>query len=303
METEQNAIDIENIQAQKEVCGGKIQSLDEWLETLSAFKASCGRFETNCYISLPQMEEYIHEGRLRYEIISDISLWIFVLERDYYLGYYYVSKEKSLYIDPQELDVVIYLIGSEKKYAGKLEEELLKLGCTRYRRNLEYILTSEKIPELEEMYRKCRRYMEKINFCFTLFHTEDYEEVYKLWRERIDKYSVKDMLKSRILQIEEKAECIIVRDKEERIAAACVFEVNGTVGFSENIATTVSCNGIGLGGILFCRSLLDIFSRGCTKDSTWVWEGNMESRRMTERFAELTGRFSQQILLKKQPKV
>lgn len=249
------------------------------------------------------MEEYIREGRLRYKIIFGTSLWLFEKERDYYLGYYYVPKEERLCIFPQDLDVVIYLIGNEKKYPGKREEELEKLGCTKYRRNLEYMLTSEKVPELENMDRKCRRFMEKMKFCYTSFHAEDYEEVYKLWRERIDRYSVKDMLKSRIRRVEEKAECIIIRDKEAHIIAACVFETNGAVGFSENVATTASCNGIGLGGILFSRSLLDIFSRGCTKDSMWVWEDNIESRRMTERFAELTGRFSQQMLLKKHPKI
>lgn len=299
MESEENTMDTEKTQAQKGV-GGKIQSLDEWLDILSAFKAECGRCETNCYISLPRMEEYIREGRLRYEVISGTVLWLFEQERDYYLGYYYVPKEERLCLHPQDLDAVIYLIGSEKKYAGKREEELAELGCIRYRRNLEYMLTSEKVPELEKMDRKCRRFMEKMNFSYTPFHTEDYEEVYKLWRERIDRYSVKDMLKSRIRRTEEKAECIVIRDKEGHIIAACVFEAEGAAGFSENVATTASCNGIGLGGVLFSRSLLDIFSRGCTKDSMWVWEGNTESRRMTERFAELTGRFSQQMLLKKQ---
>ena len=249
------------------------------------------------------MEEYIQEGRLSYEIISGTTLWLFEQERDYYLGYYYVPKEEKLCLHPQALDVVIYLIGSEKKYAAKREEELAELGCARYRRNLEYMLTSEKVPEMEKMDRKCRRFMEKMDFRYTRFCAEDYEEVYELWRERIDRYSVKDMLKSRIQRMEDKKECIIVQDKEDHIVAACVFEVNGTGGFSENIATTASSNGIGLGGILFCRSLLDIFSRGCTKDSMWVWEGNVESRRMTERFAELTGRFSQQMLLRKQPEM
>lgn len=300
MESEENTMDTEKTQARKGVGGGKIQSIDEWLDILSAFKAECGRCETNCYISLPRMEEYIREGRLRYEIISGTVLWLFEQERDYYLGYYYVSKEEKLCLHPQEQDVVIYLIGSEKKYAEKREEELAELGCIRYRRNLEYMLTSEKVPELEKMDRKCRRFMEKMNFSYTPFHTEDYEEVYKLWRERIDRYSVKDMLKSRIRRTEEKAECIVIRDKEGHIIAACVFEAEGAAGFSENVATTASCNGIGLGGVLFSRSLLEIFSRGCTKDSMWVWEGNTESRRMTERFAELTGRFSQQMLLKKQ---
>ena len=167
------------------------------------------------------MEEYIQEGRLSYEIISGTTLWLFEQERDYYLGYYYVLKEEKLCLHPQALDVVIYLIGSEKKYASKREEELAELGCARYRRNLEYALTSKKVPELEKMDRKCRRFMEKMNFCYTPFHAEDYEEVYKLWRDRIDRYSVKERLKSRIRRTEEKAECMIIRDGEGRIAAAC----------------------------------------------------------------------------------
>ena len=245
------------------------------------------------------LAEYIKEGRLSYKIVSDSTLWLFEQERDYCLGYYYVSKGEKLDIEPQNLDVVIYLIGNEKRYACIREEELVKLGCVRYRRNLEYMLTSEKVPELESMDRKCRRFMKKMDFHYTAFRAEDYESVYRLWRERIDRYSVKDMLKSRIQQMEEKEECIIIRNGEGNIIAACVFEVNGTIGFSENVATTAAVNGIGIGGVLFSRSLLNIFSKGCIKDCMWVWENNTESRKMTERFAELTGRFSQQLLLKK----
>lgn len=269
------------------------------MEILSAFKSEHGRCETNCYISILQIEEYAREERLRYEIISGTTLWLFEQERDYYMGYYYVPKGEKLNLYPQSLDVVICLIGTKKKYAWNREKELVESGCIRYRKNLEYMLTSEKVPELEKMDKKCKRFMEKMGFTYTKFHAEDYEEIYGLWKERIDRYSVKDMLKSRIRQTEEQEELLIIRDKEDNIIAACVFEVTGRIGFSENIATTESHNGIGLGGILLCRSFLDIFSRGCVRDSLYVWEGNIESRKITERYAELTGRFSQQILLKK----
>ncbi|MCI8376560.1 MAG: hypothetical protein HFI29_14195 [Lachnospiraceae bacterium] len=247
------------------------------------------------------MEEYIKEGRLSYKILSDTSLWLFELERDYYLGYYYVPKEESLFIQTQDLDVVVYLIGNERKYAKEREEELVRLGCERYRRNLEYMLTLEKIPELQKMDKRCQRLMEKMGFRYAKFHREDYESVYTLWRERIDRYSVKDILPSRLYRAEQEEECLIIRDREDMLIAACIFEINGTAGFSENVATTAACNGIGMGGVLFSRSLLNIFSRGCQKDCMWVWAGNVESRKMTERFAELSGRFSQQLLLKSRP--
>lgn len=160
--------------------------------------------------------------------------------------------------------MVIYLIGNEKKYPLNREEELVRQGCSKYRKNLEYMLTSEKVPELEEMDRKCRRIMKKMDLHYTAFQRKDYETVYQLWRDRIDRYSVKDMLESRIDQIEEKEECIIIRDKAGSIVGACVFEVNGVVGFSENIATIESCNGIGIGE--FClRAAFWIFFPGDVK--------------------------------------
>lgn len=290
---------IADKQLPKVLGGGKLNTLDEWINILNAFKSKHRRCETNCYLSLPAVEEYIKEKRLFYEILSESTLWLFEQERDYYLGYYYVSKSGKLDMAPQDLDVVIYLIGTEKRYVDRREEELVQLGCIKYRRNLEYMLTSEKAPELERMDRKCRLFMAKMNFHYAAFSAEDYENVYRLWRERIDKYSVKDMLKSRIRQMEEKEECIMIRDQDENIAAACVFGVNGTIGFSENIATNALYNGSGMGGALLCRSFLDIFSKGCIKDYMWVWENNAESRKITERFAELTGRFSQQLLWKK----
>lgn len=63
---------IENI-------GGKLQSLEEWLQIVNQFKSLHHRCETNCYIPLPQMEEYIKEGRLSYKILSDTSLWLLSL--------------------------------------------------------------------------------------------------------------------------------------------------------------------------------------------------------------------------------
>ena len=80
--------------------GGRLCTLDEWIGLLNAFKAEHHRCETNCYVSLPVLEEYIKEKRLFYEIVSDTTLWLFERERDYYLGYYYVPKEKELYIEP-----------------------------------------------------------------------------------------------------------------------------------------------------------------------------------------------------------
>lgn len=280
--------------------GGKLQDLDEWIGILNTFKKENHRCETNCYVSLPMLEEYIEEGRLFYEIVQDTSLWLFERERDYYLGYYYISLEKDLYIKPRDMDVVVYLIGTEKKYPVKREEELVAQGYTKYRRNLEYILTSDRVPELELVNRKGLRFLKKMDLHCTTFKEEDYEAVYQLWRERIDKYSVKDMLKSRIRRTEDRKECIIIRDKKNNIAGACLFEVNGAVGFSENIATAVQGDGIGIGGVLFSGSILNIFSRGARKDCMWVWENNTESRKMTERFAQLTGKFSQQLLLKKE---
>lgn len=279
--------------------GGKLCSLEEWIGILNSFKKENRKCETNCYVPLAVQEEYIREGRLFYERIPDGPLWLFELERDYYLGYYYVSKEEDLYIKPQDLDVVIYLIGSEKKYPVKREEELIVQGCVKYRRNLEYMLTSEKVPELIKMDQKCWRFLKKMELHYTAFQEKDYEAVFWLWRERIDKYSVKDMLKSRIHRMEERKECFIIRDKEENIVAACVFEINGSVGLSENVAVVKSCNGMGIGGVLLCRSFMEIFTRGSIKDHVWVWENNTESRKITERFADLTGKFSQQLLLKR----
>lgn len=303
----------------RESGGVKLKSLEEWMEIADTFKRQYGRCETNCYVPLPVLEEYIHEGRLCYQVISNEptaaetpsecghsglpgmpkgTLWLYERERDYDLGYYYVPKEGKLDVRRRKRDVMIYLVGTEKRYAGKREEELIHAGCEKYRRNLEYMVSRDKIPELERMDKKCRRLMEKMGFTYGAFCEKDYEDVFGLWRDRIDRYSVKDMLKSRIRRMEEKEECMMLRDIKGEIAAACVFEINGDVGLSENIATNGAYNGIGIGGILLSGSLLSIFSRGCSKDCMWVWEGNTESRRMTERFAVMTGRFSQQLLLK-----
>ena len=278
--------------------GGKLHSLKEWIDILNAFKLSHRGCETNCYIPLPVLGEYIKEKRLFYKIVSGHTLWLFERERDYYLGYYYVSKNDKLVIERQDLDVIIYLIGSGKKYAYIQESELVEQGCVKYRRNQEYVLTSETVPELEKMNRKCRCVMNEMGLHYTTFHAEDYETVYQLWRERIDRYSVKDMLKSRIRQMEEKEECLMIRNGEGTILAATSYEVNGSVALSENIATVASIKGMGIGSALASKLFLNIFSKGCTKNCVWIWENNVESKKLTRQFVELTGRFSQQLLLR-----
>lgn len=281
--------------------GGKLHTLEEWIDILNAFKLSHRGCETNCYIPLPMLGEYMKEGRLFYKIVSGQTLWLFERERDYYLGYYYISKSDKLVIERQDLDVVIYLIGSEKKYAYIREEELVELGCIKHRRNQEYMLTTETVPELERKNRKCQCVMNEMGLHYAAFQTGDYETVYQLWRERIDRYSVKDMLKSRVRQMEEKEECLTIRNREGTILAATSYEVNGSAALSENIATVASSKGMGIGSALASKLFLNIFSKGCTKNCVWIWENNVESRKLTRPFVKLTGRFSQQLLLKKRP--
>lgn len=278
--------------------GGVLHSHEEWLQIHRLFKKEYGRCETNCYLTQQKIEAYIGQQRLFYEISND-TLWLYEQERGYAVGYYFVPKNRKLMATRQLQDVVIYLIGTEKRYmARKREEELRADGCKIYRNNLEYSVPADRLSDLQKQEEGCGHFLKKMGMHYAVFRAYDYEEVFQMWRGRIGPYSVKDALPGQIQRWEQNAECIEVRTVDGRIAAACCFELNGISGHSENIAVKKDFNGSGIGAALLCHSFLKMAEAGADI-SVYVWEKNLASRKICGRFASLTGRFSRQLLLEK----
>lgn len=162
---------------------------------------------------------------------------------------------------------------------------------------MEYLISKDDVNDLEITDSKCSRFINKLDVHYDWLRTEEeYQICYEMWSNRIDKYSVKYSLPSVINRMIEKHECMLVRNNVDEIVAACQYEVGNNRGFSENIAVKEEYNGAGIGAGLLCHSFLYIISHGID-DSTYVWEDNLESRRITERVGKLTGRFSQQLIL------
>lgn len=280
----------------------KLHSLNEWMNVLNTFKTERKRCETNCYMPLNLIEEYIEEDRLFYKITQDGTLWLFEREPDYYLGYYYVSKNDKLSIAPQDMDVVIYLIGDEKRYAQQREQELETLGCEKYRKNLEYKLNTENMRVINDAQSIAAQHLKKLNLRYGKFTADQYDKTYSMWRDRIDNYSVKYATKKRMMQIEEKDECLVIYDESGNLAASITFEVpiGSEVCFSENVAVIDALSNSGIGAVIFYNMLFDIFQRGCKKIYWWVWEKNIPSIKLTEKVAQPTGKFSVQMILKRE---
>ncbi len=281
----------------KNLGGGirRVDSIEEWIMILKEFKSSMGKCDTNCYMNIPMLEGYVEEHRIFYSVIQS-TLWCYIQEREYYLGYYYVPKNQKICVDGIDKDLVVSLIGTESKYALVRENELVEEGGRLFKRNVEYISTESILPVLSKMKQKCNGFILKMKIHYDFFHGVDYEEMYKMFKERIDKYSVKLLTGKCIRQMEREKEGIIARAENGKIVAACCFTINGNIAILENIASDFAYNGIGIGSSLFCQELSEIFSRGVKKAFFWVWENNIESRKMSERFATLTGRFSQYIV-------
>lgn len=143
---------------------------------------------------------------------------------------------------------------------------------------------------------KCSRFIKKMKVQYSTFFVQDYEEIYIMFQKRIDRYSVKYLTGKRIRDMEKAKECIVARTEDNKIVAACNYMISGSVAYLENIASDSAHNGTGIGSSLFCRELKEIFERGAKKAIFWIWENNIESKKMSERFAVLTGRFSQYIV-------
>lgn len=275
-----------------------LTTFDKWQDVLKTFKGSHGRCETNCYLSEQAIAEYIDCKRMSFEIIDD-TLWLFEHEPGYDIAYYYVVKNKEIStITGRDTKQIIYLIGDEGRYrAEKREQELIYGGFQKYRKNLEYLISKDVVNELKNADSKCSRFMKKFDVHYDWPGSEsDYHTAFDMWSERIDRYSVKLALPSVIKRMIDNHECMLIKNSHDDIVAACQYEVGGSRGFSENIAVKGENNGAGLGAGLLYHSFLYIINHGID-NTTYVWEENLESRRITERFGKLTGRFSQQLIL------
>lgn len=109
-------------------CIRLVNSIDEWITILNEFKSIKGRCDTNCYVSIQTMEEYIAEKRLFYNIV-DSTLWCYIQENNCYQGYYYVSKEQEICVGSIKFPLFTCLVGTENKYAINRENELLNGGA------------------------------------------------------------------------------------------------------------------------------------------------------------------------------
>ncbi|MBR4575099.1 MAG: GNAT family N-acetyltransferase [Lachnospiraceae bacterium] len=276
----------------------KLVTIFEWQNILSEFKNEHGRCETNCYLSENAVNEYISCGRMSY-IVKDDTLWMLEAERGYDIAYYYVVRDKSIScIGNHPRKQILYLIGSEDKYrAQNREKQLIRGGYRKYRKNLEYFCDKEALNSLIRADRRFDRYLERFGFHYEwMMNDTEYDELYELWRNRIDQYSVKYAVPSTIQRLINNKECMIVKDGCGEIVAACQYEINNSRGFSENIAVAERYNGAGIGAVLLTHSVLFILEHA-ESDMTYVWEKNLESRRISEKFCRLTGRFSQQLIM------
>lgn len=275
--------------------GQRIESIEEWMGILKTFKLANGRCDTNCYVDMHTLEEYIVEKRVFYNI-TETTLWCYVQERDYCLGYYYVPKKSKICVGIIDFSLVICLVGTEKKYAFIREKELLDEGGAIFKKNIEYVVDERILPELLEMDEKYSEFIRKIGIHYELFQVEDYDEIERMFKERIDAYSVRTLTEKRIENMEKEKECILARTEEGRIAAACDFEIKGSVAHIENTVSDSVYSRTGVGATLFCRQLIEIFSRQVKKVFMWSWENNIKSRKMCGRFGILTGRYSKYIV-------
>ena len=133
-------------------------SLEEWIDIYNMFKYKNHHIETNCYKSLDELEDYILNCRLGYQRISDTSLWLYQKERGYIIAYYYVKKGICIEFAGQKEDMMIYLIGNEKKYPFEREKQLLELGFEKYRRNRQYIVTIDQVQYLKKIKKKDKKF-------------------------------------------------------------------------------------------------------------------------------------------------
>ena len=108
----------------------KIQNIEEYYDLLKQLKETCGRFITNSYLSVAELERYIKLDRL-YCLKQEFGFVFLCDEEKYYRLLYWLKAGSTLSISSSEKPIAvrtIYRENNKREELVSLEEELKRRG-------------------------------------------------------------------------------------------------------------------------------------------------------------------------------
>ena len=272
-----------------------IENSEMFTQIVNSYKHEKKHCGTNMILMQNQIDDRINSSKLYYDLIEGV-LWFFEKNEDYYTAYFYLPKEERLRLTPQDLDIIVGIIGNQNRYNTQWETELLESGFEKYNKNLEFLTKKEQYQDLiEKQKEKINSFVERMGCYCRSAKKEDYDAMYQMWRSKIDKYAIPTMTDKEIEEMEKYNRGLLILNEKNEILA--------TISYSREGNKAVGLHGVslntGLGGFMLPSIIASAFQEGCDRFVGWIWENNTDSLMNARWFSDKTGKFCQQFLMRK----
>lgn len=265
----------------------KIETFDEYRQTVKDFKASVGKTTSNCFFMPNEVKALIASGKLYYTRM-DTTLYIWVIEKDYDHLYYYLAADK----EPGEIEshrqVVLDFVCREgkedsvKQEAGVFEN----IGFSKYKTYVRMKRTvNESEPDLDD-----------VPYTFGNNNAVYAAQIVKLWSDSLDMLSIPIPSVDEVEElISEK--CVYYMLDGDTVVAAVHMECTGRSCILNHISVDDRYRGKGLGKHLMLRSFEAVAANGVQNCNLWVDVNNIPALNMYKKYGfQDEGMLSEQYL-------
>lgn len=272
-----------------------VESSEMYVQLVNDYKHEKKHCATNMLIMQDKVNDLIESRKLYYDLIGGV-LWLFVKYGDYYIAYFYLPKGEKLKMVPQDLDVIVELIGNQTRYNSEWETDLLESGFEKHNKNLEFLTKKEEYGEqIEKQTERMFSFIERMGCHCRNIKKEDYDVLYQLWRSKIDKYAIHTMTDKQLEELEKYNRGILVLNGKDEIVAVS--------NYTRTDNTAMGMYGVslhkGFGAFVSLWTRAFAFREGCNRFLGWIWENNTDSLMNMRWLGVKTGKFCQQFLMRK----
>lgn len=271
----------------------QVQSRSHYLSVLNDFTRKNKKFDTNCYYSLERVDDLILNDKLYYEL-SDTQLLLFQKDNNYYILYYYVSKEAKLNIS-SNTTLLVELIGNAKTYDSRREKELQDNGFILHDKNLQIVRKKEQMEEFINKYSFAVQYVQNNGFSIEYARLNDIDELYALWRKYINNYAIKEMTISEQREMAEKNRCAVIRNSQKELSATYMYSIERKVALLSHAVVIPQYRMKGFLPAVRCICMENAINEGIEKSISWIAVSNKASMRAAGSHIK-SGKFSQQLI-------
>jgi len=164
----------------------KIQKIEEYYELLKHVKETCGRFITNSYLSVAELERYIKLERL-YCQEQEYGFVFLCDEEKYYRLLYWLKAGGSLNISSSEKPIAvrtIYKQNNKREELISLEEELQRRGFQKEYSAFEMCVPLEAKDNISKQNKVFLRMLQKGKFYIADMRPEDIDKMHVLREDK-----------------------------------------------------------------------------------------------------------------------